>query len=69
MRLPHALGATRRTETLAGWALVLPALIGFALFYALPTLRAFQISFTDWNLMRPAHFVGLARCLFSAFLR
>lgn len=55
----HFLSSTRRAETLSGWALVLPALIGFALFYALPTLRALQISFTDWNLMRPATFVGL----------
>lgn len=58
-RPPHFLSNTRRAETLSGWALVLPAFIGFALFYALPTLRAFQISFTDWNLMRPATFVGL----------
>lgn len=56
----HSLRATRRAETLTGWALVLPAFIGFALFYALPTLRAFEISFTDWNLLRPPRFVGLA---------
>jgi multiple sugar transport system permease protein len=29
------------------------------LFYAWPTLRALGVSFTDWNLLRPAHFVGL----------
>lgn len=55
----HCLSPTRRAETLAGWALVLPALIGFTLFYALPTLRALQISFTDWNLLRPPSYVGL----------
>ncbi|MES2150935.1 MAG: sugar ABC transporter permease [Pseudomonadota bacterium] len=55
----HCLGATRRAETLSAWALVLPAFVGFALFYALPTLRAFQISFTDWNLLRPPTYVGL----------
>ncbi len=38
--------------------MVLPALIGFLLFYALPTLRAIQISFTDWNLLRAPRFVG-----------
>jgi len=59
-RPPTALGPTRRAETLTGWLLVLPAFVGFAAFYALPTLRALQISFTDWNLLRPAHFVGLA---------
>ena len=57
---PHALSATRRAETLTAWALILPALIGFALFYAWPTLRAIQISFTDWNLLRAPRFVGLA---------
>lgn len=55
----HALSATRRAETLTAWALVLPALIGFVAFYALPTLRAIGISLTDWNLLKPAHFVGL----------
>ena len=57
---PHALSRTRRAETLTAWALVLPAFIGFALFYALPTLRAIEISFTDWNLLRSPKFVGLA---------
>lgn len=55
----HALSPARRAETLTAWALVLPALIGFLAFYALPTLRAVEISLTDWNLLKPAHFVGL----------
>lgn len=55
----HALAATRRAETLTGWALVLPALLGFVVFYGLPTLRAVGISFTDWNLLREPRFVGL----------
>jgi multiple sugar transport system permease protein len=59
-RATHCLSRSRRAETLAAWGLVLPALIGFALFYALPTLRALQISFTDWNLLRAPKFVGLA---------
>ena len=55
----HAFSSTRRAETLTAWALVLPALIGFLVFYALPTLRAIEISFTDWNLLRAPKFVGL----------
>lgn len=39
---------------------VAPALFGFAIFYLLPTIRAMQISLTDWNLLRPAKGVGLA---------
>jgi multiple sugar transport system permease protein len=50
---------SRRAEMLTGWLLVLPAFIGFMLFYAWPTLRALGVSFTDWNLLRPARFVGL----------
>lgn len=50
----------RRAETLTAWALVLPAVIGFAVFYAFPTLRAIEISFTDWNMLREPRFVGWA---------
>lgn len=59
-RRPHCLSATRRGETLTAWALVLPALVGFLLFHAWPTLRVIEISFTDWNLLREPGFVGLA---------
>lgn len=48
----------RRTETLTGYALILPALIGFSLFYALPLFRAFELSFTDWNMLRAPRFIG-----------
>ncbi|MEO6856396.1 MAG: sugar ABC transporter permease [Rhodoferax sp.] len=57
---PHALSLTRRAETLTAWALVLPAFIGFMVFYAWPTLRAIEISLTDWNMLRAPKFVGLA---------
>jgi len=50
----------RRKETLTGLLFVAPALVGFLVFYLLPTLRAVQISLTDWNLMRAPKFVGLA---------
>jgi multiple sugar transport system permease protein len=48
----------RRAETLTAWGLVLPALVGFLVFYAWPTLRAIEISFTDWNLLREPKFIG-----------
>lgn len=50
----------RRKEALTGFLFVGPALVGFLVFYLLPTLRAIQISLTDWNLMRAPKFVGLA---------
>ena len=40
--------------------MVAPALIGFVAFFALPALRALQISFTDWNLLRAPRAVGWA---------
>ena len=50
-------------EILSAWALLLPALLGLLAFHVLPTARAVQISLTDWNLLRPPHFVGLANYL------
>lgn len=58
--LRRSLSPGRRAETLTGWALVLPALLGFLAFYAFPLARAIEISLTDWNLLRPPQFVGLA---------
>ncbi|RIH90511.1 sn-glycerol-3-phosphate transport system permease protein UgpA [Calidithermus terrae] len=46
-------------EAITGWLFILPALVGFVLFYLLPSVRAFSISFTDWNLLRPPRPVGL----------
>lgn len=48
-----------QSETVAGWLFVLPALIGFGVFFLYPAVRAIGISLTDWNLMRPPGFVGL----------
>ena len=53
-------GVRRRAETFTAYALVLPALIGFLVFYAVPTLRAVEISFTDWNLLSAPRFIGWA---------
>lgn len=58
--LGSSFSAHRRSETLTGFMLVLPALVGFLIFYALPTLRAVEISFTDWNLLSKPHYVGWA---------
>lgn len=49
------------SETFAGWAFVLPALIGLGIFLVLPIGFTFWISFTDWNGLSPpenAEFVG-----------
>ncbi|GAB2485500.1 sugar ABC transporter permease [Luteococcus sediminum] len=46
-------------EALA-FAFILPALIGFLVFLAWPTVRGIYLSFTDFNLLTPPSFVGLA---------
>ncbi|GEM46170.1 carbohydrate ABC transporter permease [Deinococcus cellulosilyticus] len=48
-----------RLEALTGLAFILPALIGFVLFYMYPALRGLWISFTDWNMLREPTFVGI----------
>lgn len=50
----------RRKEALTGLLFIAPAFIGFLAFYLLPTIRAFQISLTDWNMLRAPKFIGLA---------
>jgi multiple sugar transport system permease protein len=49
-----------KSETWVAWVFILPSLIGFITFYALPALRGLYISFTDWDLLQTPNFVGLA---------
>jgi multiple sugar transport system permease protein len=50
----------RTRETVIGLLFILPSLIGFTLFYAIPSVRGVFISFTNWDLLTPAKQVGLA---------
>jgi multiple sugar transport system permease protein len=47
-------------ETILAYVFILPSLIGFVVFYAVPAVRGLLISFTDWDLLTPAKQVGLA---------
>jgi multiple sugar transport system permease protein len=47
-------------ESLTALFFVLPSLIGFTLFYAVPAVRGVWISFTNWDLLRDAEFIGIA---------
>jgi multiple sugar transport system permease protein len=47
-------------ETLLAWIFILPSLIGFIVFYAVPAVRGLLISFTNWDLLSTPRFVGLA---------
>ena len=53
-------GALVRRETLAAYGFLLPNLLGFLAFTMLPVIAALLISFTNWDLLRPAEWVGLA---------
>jgi multiple sugar transport system permease protein len=47
-------------ETLLAWLFILPSLIGFITFYAVPAVRGLMISFTDWDLLSTPRNVGFA---------
>ena len=49
----------RTQEALIGYLFIFPAVVGFIIFFALPAVRGLLISFTDWNLLTPAEYVGL----------
>ena len=46
-------------DTLTAWLFILPSLIGFITFYALPTVRGLYFSFTDWDMLKDPKFVGV----------
>jgi len=46
-------------ETLTAWLFILPSLIGFVTFYAVPMLRGVFYSFTDWNMLKDPNLIGL----------
>ncbi|MEV0157132.1 sugar ABC transporter permease [Micromonospora sp. NPDC050686] len=50
----------RRTGDLpVAMAFLLPAAVGFAVFYLWPTLRTIYLSFTDYSLLTPPEWVGV----------
>ena len=60
-RIGEAPPSRRRGRSDLGIALVFvaPALIGFVLFYLVPTVRGIYLSFTKFNLLTPPKFNGL----------
>ncbi len=50
----------QRRETLAALAFISPWIIGFLIFTAGPMVVSLALSFTDYNIIRPPRFVGLA---------
>ena len=52
-----------RAETMAALAFLLPSLVLFTMFTALPVVSAFLISFTHWDLFNPPRWVWLENYL------
>lgn len=48
-----------RRKALWGLALVAPNVIGLFVFFGIPVLMAFATSLFEWNLLKPAVFIGL----------
>lgn len=46
-------------ETFVAWLFLLPSLIGFMVFYAIPAVRGLYISFTDSDLLTESAFIGI----------
>jgi multiple sugar transport system permease protein len=46
-------------EKILGYLFILPSLIGFTAFFAVPAFRSVIISFHSWNLLSDAKFIGL----------
>lgn len=47
------------SETLIAWLFILPSLVGFITFYALPAVRGLFYSFTDWDMLSAPKFIWL----------
>ena len=50
----------KRKECLVAFSMIAPNLIGLAVFMVIPTFVSILISFTDWNLLNAADFIGIA---------
>jgi multiple sugar transport system permease protein len=60
LRPANDLERSKRKDAITGYLFILPALLGFGIFFLTPALRAIWISFSDWNLLKKPNFIGLA---------
>ncbi|GAB3095591.1 carbohydrate ABC transporter permease [Isoptericola nanjingensis] len=57
--VPTVRRSGRRDDTRLALLFILPASIGLLVFYFWPLVRGIWLSFTSWDLLSPAQFVGL----------
>src|SRR5215210_2530266 len=55
-----AAGSMARREAIAGYLFLLPNIIGFLIFTAIAVTASLVISLTNWDLLSPPRFIGLA---------
>ncbi|WP_326568684.1 sugar ABC transporter permease [Amycolatopsis rhabdoformis] len=53
-------GAAHRHDAKIAWLLVLPAIVGFGVFFAYPTLRGVYLSFTEFHVLSAPKWIGLS---------
>jgi ABC-type sugar transport system permease subunit len=53
------MSARRRLEAVEGYLFLLPNLVGFLIFFAVPLLLSLYYSFTNYDLFTPEKLVGL----------
>jgi ABC-type sugar transport system permease subunit len=59
-RRKKAPAPSRRRDAPVAWLFIAPAVLGFAVFAAYPTLRGIYLSFTNFHVLSPPEWVGLA---------
>lgn len=62
-RRGESLSRQRRGEALAGYLFIAPWLIGFFCWTIGPMAVSLGMSFTNWNLLAPAHWIGVTNYL------
>lgn len=55
-----SISAAHRGDARLAWVLVAPAILGFAVFAAYPTIRGIYLSFTDFRVLGEANWIGAA---------
>jgi len=55
-----SLTGMRRREELTAWLFISPIVLGILIFQFYPTLFSLYISFTQWNLLSPPKWIGVA---------
>lgn len=59
MSLLKSLRSYKNEDTLTGWLMASPWILGFLLFFAFPMLASIVLSFMEWDLISPPVFIGL----------